>query len=354
MEAVLYRGLMRDPADFADLDRWLTEGRLDPDDLIGILGKTEGNGGRNDFSRELATRAAREVWAAHREKTAWPEPMWSFSGGTEGVITPHYLAMARKGTWPVRPSTVKRLAIARGQTRSFAPNEIGGMAMIEETARLVRQLAAQARIDPEDVHFVHVKGALHPAGDREYPRNTMAYARGASALGVAWALGEIDPGTLNEASILGDWTLYSRRASTSAKPGLLQSDILVMGNSPWWSGPLVSGHAVMRDMLDLTAVQDALRPWGLTSFPLSDKDGSRVVAVFAKAEADPRDALRGYRHTMRSDDDISDTRYARCVVGSVLAGLFQSPLIYVSTRAEHHGPPGGGPVAFVVTAPTLS
>jgi len=348
MELSVLRGLMQDPADFSDLTGWIRAGRLNPRDILAILGKTEGNGGQNDFTRELATLACGQALA---ETSSDADVMLSFSGGTEGVITPHYWVFSRHGSWPLNPGREKRLAAARGQTRPFAPHEVGTLAMVEETARVVRQLLEDARIHPQDVHFVHIKGALPSRDPGEYPRNTMAYARGASALGVAVALGEIAPEKIHEDAILRDWTLYSSRASTSAKPGVERSDILVLGNSPWWSGSLVSDHTVMRDMLDLESVKKALSRWGLTGCPLTPAEQERVVAVFAKAEADPQNSLRGFRHTMRTDDDISETRYARCVIGSVLAGFMQSPFIYVSTRAEHHGPPGGGPVALILTAP---
>jgi cyanuric acid amidohydrolase len=53
---------------------------------------------------------------------------------------------------------------------------------------------------------------------------------------------------------------------------------------------------------------------------------------------------------MLSDDDISDTRYSRCVLSSVLAATLGDTRVYVSTRAEHHGPQGGGPLAMIVRA----
>jgi cyanuric acid amidohydrolase len=50
---------------------------------------------------------------------------------------------------------------------------------------------------------------------------------------------------------------------------------------------------------------------------------------------------------MLTDDDISDTRYSRCVLSSVIASVTGDPALYVSTRAEHHGPLGGGTMAAI-------
>ncbi len=74
--------------------------------------------------------------------------------------------------------------------------------------------------------------------------------------------------------------------------------------------------------------------------------------MLAKAEASSTGALRGYRHTMLNDSDISSTRHARAFVAGALAGLVGHAEIYVSGGAEHQGPDGGGPVAIIVTRQT--
>ena len=75
--------------------------------------------------------------------------------------------------------------------------------------------------------------------------------------------------------------------------------------------------------------------------------GGEAVAVLAKAEAAPSGEIRGRRHTMLDDSDIHSTRHARALVGGVLAGVIGDTLLYVSSGAEHQGPPGGGPVAII-------
>jgi len=47
----------------------------------------------------------------------------------------------------------------------------------------------------------------------------------------------------------------------------------------------------------------------------------RIVNVFAKAEASPNGLVRGFRHTMLDDTDITSTRHARAAVGGLIAGL---------------------------------
>src|SRR5262249_34080049 len=73
----------------------------------------------------------------------------------------------------------------------------------------------------------------------------------------------------------------------------------------------------------------------------------RLVALLAKAEASSRGRLRGHRHTMLDDSDISSTRHARAFAAGALGGLVGHAEIFVSGGAEHQGPDGGGPVAVI-------
>ena len=69
--------------------------------------------------------------------------------------------------------------------------------------------------------------------------------------------------------------------------------------------------------------------------------------MLAKAEAGRSGLLRGYRHTMLDDSDISATRHARAFVCGALAGVIGHAELFVSGGAEHQGPDGGGPVAVI-------
>jgi cyanuric acid amidohydrolase len=177
----------------------------------------------------------------------------------------------------------------------------------------------------------------------------MNLSRAASALGVASALGEIDKSKLSDAQIGNDWSLWSGRASCSAGVELLGHEVVVMGMSSAWSGPLIIDHAVMADAIDVEPVRAALARLGLASAgQLDSRQRRRLTAVLAKAEASHDGRLRGHRHTMLDDSDISSTRHARAFVCGALAGLVGHAEIYVSGGAEHQGPDGGGPVALIV------
>src|SRR6266436_1657004 len=176
---------------------------------------------------------------------------------------------------------------------------------------------------------------------------SMAYSRGASALEAAVALGEID-GKVGDQCILRDFELFSSVASTSAGIELMHNVVIVLGNSTSSASPFEIGHAVMRDAIDSASVIDALKSVGLRAGDGSEPTaGRQLVNIFAKAEASPNGTLRGFRHTMLEDTDISATRHARAAVGGLIAGLSGTGAVYVSGGAEHQGPPGGGPVAAI-------
>lgn len=105
----------------------------------------------------------------------------------------------------------------------------------------------------------------------------------------------------------------------------------------------------MADAIDIEPVRAALARLGLISGgQLDSAQRRKLTAVLAKAEASHDGRLRGHRHTMLDDSDISSTRHARAFVCGALAGLVGHAEIYVSGGAEHQGPDGGGPVALIV------
>jgi cyanuric acid amidohydrolase len=347
------------PADTFLLEQFLDDGRIRAEDVVCIIGKTEGNGGRNDFTRDLAMRAFEEVFSARLgipRQAVGDRIIFSLSGGTEGVVSPHIVVFTKQED-DATATSGKRLALASGFTRDFAPHEIGRMPQIEETARIVRQLVSELHADPNDVHLVQMKGAIPAATFDEAQaaeaagrplRNDMVHSRGASALGVALALGEVSSAQLSDHVVCRDWSLYSGVASCSAKPGLARTEVLLFANVAGAGGDLVIEHTPLEDMLDVRSIHALLARLGLPAdMQLTDPQRARIVGVFAKSEADPRGTIRGRRHTMLTDDDISDTRYSRCVLSSVLAAVLGETAVYVSTRAEHHGPLGGGALAII-------
>lgn len=359
--AKVYRIEISGPDDVSGLTALMDNGTIKPEDIVAVLGKTEGNGCVNDFTRGYCTQAYK-LLLAERLGTS-PEKIgekvaFVMSGGTEGVMTPHVSVFTRS---EAKESKGKGLAIGVAFTRDFLPEEQGTMTMVNEVARCVANAMKDAGIrDPKDVHFVQIKCPLltserindaNSRGKTTVTTDTyksMGYTRAASALGVAAALGEIPAEKLSDAVICHDWKLYSAVASTSAGVELLNCEIILMGNAEESASTQMIGHSVMRDAVDLDAVLAALRDAGLSFSCLPDeKQRARIVNVFAKAEADPSGIVRGRRNTMLTDSDINHTRHARAVVNGVIASVIGDPMVYVSGGAEHQGPAGGGPIAVI-------
>ncbi len=352
MKVDVYKLPQNSPDDLTALEAAIASGKINPQHIVAIMGKTEGNGCVNDFTRGFAVQTLKNYLANFVGQEQAAAIVYVMSGGTEGALSPHLTIFTSQ---PSSTDTPTRMALTLGviHTRDFTPAEIGSLTMVKEVAAAVNQAIATAGIAKDDVHFVQIKCPLVTSRDRlldESPKEksvsksvssyqSMGYSRGASALGVAVALGEVRLEDLTEADICQNYALYSTVASTSAGVELRNCEILVLGNAPTSTSNFVIGHSVMQHALDAQAVTKAIASTGQTS--------DRVINIFAKAEADPTGELLGRRHTMMDDSDINHTRMARAVVGAVVASIVQDPMVYVSGGAEHQGPSGGGPVAAI-------
>ena len=359
MRIGVHKLAMNNPGDVSALERLIAEGAIKPQDIVALIGKTEGNGGANDFTRGFATLSfslaiGKHLDLAPEEVTKRIAFVWS--GGTEGVLSPHATVFTKV---EAPPAHIKRLALGVAVTRDFLPEEVGTMAEVREVAAAVDRAKTQARIsDPRDVHYVQVKGPLlTPAAvadaDRRGaklvtrdPNGSKPYARGATALGVALALGEVKEADLSDAVVAQRMDLYSQVANTSAGGELKNCEILLFGNSAEAGGDLRIGHAVLADVCDTEAVRRAAR--SALGDPKAEVAPEDIVAIFAKAEAPPDGRLRGRRTTMLSDADINYERHARAALGAVIASVTGDPAIFVSGGTEHQCKPGEAPIAAIV------
>lgn len=358
--AFLHRIPADAPDDVSGLASAIASGAIDPAGIVAILGKTEGNGCVNDFTRAFAVQSLILEMKRHLPHDLAEGICCIMSGGTEGALSPHWLVLESRETEST--SLMPALAIGRSRTRKLLPEEIGRMAQVDAVADGVTAAMINAGItDPAEVHFVQIKCPLLTAeriaeagrrGSDTAVRDTlksMGVSRGAAALGVAVALGEIPRACLADEVIGRDPALWSGRASTSAGVELMDNEIVVLGMSADWSGPLAVDHAVMADNIDIEPVRMALRRLGLTANgQLTEMERPALVALLAKAEPSTTGSLRGSRHTMLDDSDISATRHARAFVAGALAGLVGHAEIFVSGGAEHQGPDGGGPVSVII------
>ena len=347
--------------DASGMEALIKKGQFRADEVIAVIGKTEGNGGVNDFTRILADQAFRTVLRKHgsSEQAVEQIPM-VWSGGCDGVITPHATIFARNAK--TGPANKSRLAIGTALSAELLPEDIGRPAMIEKVADGVRAAMRNAGIDdPADVHYVQTKTPLltidmvrdaHARG-REVAcevHESMGVSNGTTGLGIAVALGEIEMPKAEE--ICRNLDLYSSVASCSSGVELTQAQIVLLGNKNGAGGRYRIGHAVMKDAIDIDGIYDAIRSAGLElpQRPRAEDLKGRLVNCFIKCEADRRGTLRGRRQIMLDDSDVPWHRHSKGAVGGVAAAAIGDPAVFVSVDAMHQGPQGGGPCIAIIDA----
>ena len=353
---------LKSVSDATGMEERIKRGQFTADEVIAVIGKTEGNGGVNDFTRILADHAFRGMLMKHGTRggaEVGKIPM-VWSGGCDGVITPHATVFARNGK--KGPASELRLTIGTALSATLLPEDIGCLAMVEKVADAVRAAMRNAGIeDPKNVHYVQTKTPLltiESVRDAESRGQTvscevhdsMGVSNGTTALGIAVALGEIAMPRAEQ--ICKDLDLYSAVASCSSGVELNEAQIVLLGNAPGAGGRYRIGHGVMRDALDIDGIYAAIRNAGLDlpERPRSEDLNGRVVNCFLKCEADRTGKLRGRRQIMLDDSDVHHHRHAKAAVGGVAAAALGDPAVFVSVDAMHQGPPGGGPCVAIVDA----
>jgi cyanuric acid amidohydrolase len=349
-----------DASGLADL---IDSGVMAADDVIAVIGKTEGNGGVNDYTRIIADRAFREVLVdkGTRSVDEVKQVPIVWSGGTDGVISPHATVFATLPDGSADGVDELRLTVGFAMSDTLLPEDIGRTAMIAKVAAAVRVAMERAGIaDPTDVHYVQTKTPLltiHTIRDAkargktvwtEETHQSMDLSNGCTALGVAVALGEIE--TPSDDDVMHDRSLYSAVASCSSGVELDRAQVVVVGNARGVGGRYRVGHSVMRDALDQDGIWAAIKDAGLDlpDRPHSRDLGGRLVNVFLKCEASQDGVVRGRRNAMLDDSDVHWHRQIKACVGGVTAAVTGDPAVFVSVSAAHQGPDGGGPVAAIV------
>ena len=361
---------MAAPSDTSGLQKLADAGKVKPETLVAIAGKTEGTGQHDDWGRVWADVSLRQ-WTSGflgiPVDDVAKQVIFVLSGGCPGVITPHIAVVTRE--WVELPKTDgdKRLVVGRAGSEPMSPEEVGRMGQIRKVAEATHRAMADAGLtDPHDVHLVMVKvpglttasikdaesrGKTVVSHDLTFgPEGAGVYANDAAALGVAMALGEVKESALSDSVVRRDWSLYSEVAMTSSGGEKRHGEVLVFGNSSGSRSSLVIGHAVTKDFIDAEGVRSALRSAGLhfTGGLPDEADLSRLVHVFAKSVIPGSDQIRGRRITLL--DDVDAYQIGKALGGMLVASVTGRTTNYVSggERNSHQGPPGGNIIAAVV------
>jgi cyanuric acid amidohydrolase len=363
---------MATPSDLSGLQQLADSGKIKPDTLVALAGKTEGTGQHDDWGRVWADVVLRE-WTARflgiEVADVAKQVIFVLSGGCPGVITPHIAVVTRE--WVDMPDGAqqdKRLVVGRAGSEAMPPEEVGRMGQIQKVAEATRRAMADAGLtDPKDVHLVMVKvpglttGSIKDAEARGKtvvshdltfgPEGAGVYANDAAALGVALALGEVSESALSDDVVRRNWDLYSEVAMTSSGGEKRHGEVVLFGNSAASRSALRIGHAVTKDFIDAEGVRNALRSAGLQFSALpTENDLARLVHVFAKSVIPGSDQIRGQRITLL--DDVDAYQIGKALGGMLIASVTGRTTNYVSggERNSHQGPPGGNIVAAVVRA----
>ena len=349
-------------SDASGLDELIESGVMAADRVIAIIGKTEGNGGVNDYTRIIADTAFRDVLRKHgvaEEQVKGVPIVWS--GGTDGVISPHATIFATLPAEAAEQTDEPRLTVGFAMSEPIKPEEIGYTGMITKVADAVKVAMERAGItDPKDVHYVQTKTPLltiHTIRDAksrgetvwtEHTHESMDLSNGTTGLGIAVALGEIEMPT--DGDVMHNRDLYSSVASCSSGVELDQAQVVVVGNAAGVGGRYRAGHSVMKDALDADGIWAAIKDAGLElpERPHSSDIAGRLVNVFLKCEVSQDGTVHGRRNAMLDDSDVHWHRQIKSAVGGVTASVTGDPAVFVSVSAAHQGPDGGGPVAAIV------
>ena len=138
--------------------------------MVAVVGKTEGNGGVNDFTRILADQAFRKVLMdkGTRPYEEVKEIPMVWSGGTDGILCPHATIFAKvPDSGPA--SGEPRLAVGYAMSDVILPEDIqqqilsriplGRVADPDEIADVVAFLATRGSYIHGSV--LHVNGGMY-------------------------------------------------------------------------------------------------------------------------------------------------------------------------------------------------
>ncbi len=115
-------------SDASELGTLIDEGVFEADRVVAVIGKTEGNGGVNDYTRIIADRAFREILV---EKGADParvkEVPIVWSGGTDGVTSPHATIFATVPADRAEQTDERRLTVGFALGEIEMPTDADGI-----------------------------------------------------------------------------------------------------------------------------------------------------------------------------------------------------------------------------------
>jgi cyanuric acid amidohydrolase len=359
MKVELYRLPVSAPDDVSPLADLIRKGAFKAREVAAVIAQNEGDYYARGFTLHMLEELLAEGTGESREEVRKRVPLLMIGLAHVYPLVPHLNVIVIKPDLK-GSGTDKRLVAGTGVTRDLLPEEYGTMIQVQEVAATVKRLAKDAGItDMADVHCAYVKvpeltdDRVQDAASRgKKPRLTDArtlagLTRGAGALGVGVALGEIDSKRLSDDVIGRDWDIYSKVAQVSSGIEQVSCRVVVLGNAAGSASELVAGHGVMEDPLDLESFKNVLRSVGLKFGCCPDKaDLARVENIFIGTSANFLPTIRGRRHTMHSDFLWGFAgAQAKATANAVIAGIMGDTMFLSKSGSEHQGPRGANVIA---------
>lgn len=343
------------PDDVAGLERVVDGLPLARVTRLALVAKTEGTATINDFSRELALGAAEGVIRARGGDALLDRSTLIFSTGSEGVLSPCVYVLATIDDEAASTAGKPRLAMGGARTRPMATEELVTPTHAGLIAEATEAALAEAGLSADQVTLVFVKSPIltHQAAADTGDDAVIARAgssgrsRGASALGVAAALGEIDREAVQRVRIGADLDVHAKRAMTFSGTEVDFGEVLVLGNRPGADGDAMIFSSGMADILDARALRSLFRQAGCGLDDAGElTGGERLRAVFLKTGVSPDGHVRGERTTV-FQSELDPDKHMRAAASGLIGGLLGTGRVFVSGGTEHQAPPGGGLCACI-------
>lgn len=367
-ESEVYCVPMSSPGDVSQVAALFDDGRVEPKHVVAIMAQTEGD----PYCRGYATLAMQDLLSKHlglSHQEIFDRIPMLMIGGVGGIMCPHINLFVKKPA-AAAASDTPRLSIGVASSRILAPEEFGTMTQVDLVAETTKQAIDDAGITRADqIHCVEVKcPAMTPARIEDAigrgqtvvsgnPAAASSMAKGACALGVAVATGEVDRSALRDGVINVEKQHYSTIASTSAGGEQVACRVVVIGNVAGSPSRFVAAHGMMKDQLDIVGAREAFANAGLemTDGVLTEEGRRNLAACFVNAGADFAPDVRGRRHTMHSDflNSFAGVQ-AKTVVHAVVSSIVGDTLLLASAGAEHQGPPGANLICVIAEAANAS
>lgn len=354
MKASIRKFKINFPGDIQGLDQIIIKEKVNPSNIIAIINKTVGNGMLNDYTRQFAESSfLNYLNQKHKIPLSEINKKITFisSSGSEGIVTPHGYMICNDNNDSCDLIKIegnrrgkkyddyfkKGLVAGIARSRKLLTKEIGKIEQVFIVADTTKKALYNSGINsPEDVEVVFVKSPVINPKEISYsdlydPRTSISLTRAASALGVGFALGEINKYLLKPEIIGIDMNIFSKKAFTFSGNEIDNCQVIILGNSVKGNQKLYIKSRILKDLMDIESVYTLFR----------NSDQNDLIATFAKVSIDIHGNLRGKKVPIYYSDFNTD-RMIRAVASGILVSVLKDTEIFISGGGEHQGPNGGG------------